>query len=66
MKAYWGVDVQIHSFFDPSTSWNCVVSFTPQGKSPWQPMDKRLGWLQTCSGRDGEWNNSQFPPGIEP
>jgi hypothetical protein len=42
-----------------------MVSFTPrplypQGKSPWYPLDRRLGGLQSCSGRSGE-KNSQLP-----
>jgi hypothetical protein len=38
-----------------------VVSFTPrpQGKSTWYPLDKRLGELQSCSGRGGQEKNSQ-------
>jgi hypothetical protein len=48
-----------------------VVSFTPrslypQGKSPWYPLDRRLGGPQSRSGRGGEEKNSQHPPGIEP
>jgi hypothetical protein len=36
-----------------------VVSFTlrllyPQGKSPWYPLDRRLGGPQSRSGRGGE------------
>jgi len=47
-----------------------VVSFTPQllypqGKSPWYPLDRRLGGPQGCSGRGGEEKNFQPPPGIE-
>jgi hypothetical protein len=37
----------------------------PQGKSPWYPLDRRLGGLQSRSGRGGEKKNSQPPPGIE-
>jgi hypothetical protein len=37
-----------------------------QGKSPWYPLDRRLGELQSRSGRGGEEKNSQPPPGIEP
>jgi hypothetical protein len=33
----------------------------PQGKSPWYPLDRRLGGPQNRSGRDGE-KNSQPPP----
>jgi hypothetical protein len=41
MKTYWGVDVQLHAFFDLRTRRRRVVSFTPpplysQGKSPWR------------------------------
>jgi hypothetical protein len=37
-------------------------SFTPrplylQGKGPWYPLDRRLGGLQSRSGRCGEENN---------
>jgi hypothetical protein len=56
---------------DLSTRWRWVVSFTPrplypQGKSPWYPLDRRLGGLQSRSGRSGEEKNSQPMPGIEP
>jgi hypothetical protein len=30
--------------------------FTPQGKSPWYPLDRRLGGPQSRSGRGGEAN----------
>jgi hypothetical protein len=48
-----------------------VVSFTPrplypQGKSPWYPLDRRLGEPQNRSGRGSEEKNSQPLPGIEP
>jgi hypothetical protein len=41
-----------------------VVSFTrrllhPQGKSPWYPLDRRLGGPQSRSGSGGEEKNSQ-------
>jgi hypothetical protein len=39
--------------------------FTP-GKSPWYPLDRRLGGSQGRSGRGGEEKNSQPLPGIEP
>jgi hypothetical protein len=39
----------------------------PQGKkSPWYPLDRRLGGPQSRSGRGGEEKNTQPPPGIEP
>jgi hypothetical protein len=45
-----------------------MVSFTPrtlyhQGKSPWYPLDRRLGVSQNRSGRGGEEKNSQPLPG---
>jgi hypothetical protein len=38
----------------------------PPGKSPWYPLDRKLGGPQSRSGRGGEEKNSQPPPGIEP
>jgi hypothetical protein len=35
-------------------------------ESPWYPLDRTLGGLQSRSGRGGEEKNSQLPPGIEP
>jgi hypothetical protein len=66
VKAYWG-----HAFFDLGTMWKWVVSFTPQplcpqGKSPWYPINRRLGGPQSRSGRGGEEKNSHLPPGLEP
>jgi hypothetical protein len=48
-----------------------VVSFTPrplflQGRSPCYPLDRRLGGLQSRSGRGGEETNSQHLAGLEP
>jgi hypothetical protein len=48
-----------------------VVSFTsqplyPPGKEPLYPLDRRLGGLQSRSGRGGEEKNSQPLPGLEP
>jgi hypothetical protein len=56
------VKVYLHAFFDLGTRW-WVVSFTPrplypQGKSPWLPLDRRLGGPQGLSGRGGEEKNS--------
>jgi hypothetical protein len=47
-----------------------VVSFTarqhyPKGKSPWYPLDRRLGGPQSRSGRGGEEKNSQPLPGLK-
>jgi hypothetical protein len=38
----------------------------PHGKSPWYPLDRRLGGLQSRSGRGGGEKNSQALPGVEP
>jgi hypothetical protein len=48
-----------------------VVSFAPrplylQGKSPWYPLDRKLGGPQNRSGRGGEEKNSQFLSELEP
>jgi hypothetical protein len=47
-----------------------VVSFTPrllypQGKNPWNPLERRLRGPQSRSGRGGE-KNSQSLPGLKP
>jgi hypothetical protein len=64
-----GVEVYLHLFFDLGTRWRWVVRFTsrplyPQGKSPWYPLDRRLGGPQSHSGCGGEEKNSQPPPAI--
>jgi hypothetical protein len=71
MKAYWGVEVQLHLFFDLGTRWRWVVSVTPrplypQGKGPWYPLEWRLGEPQSRSRIGGEEKNSQPLPGFEP
>jgi hypothetical protein len=38
----------------------------PQGKSPWYPLNRRLGEPQNRFGRGGEEINSQALPGLEP
>jgi hypothetical protein len=71
MNTYWksgGIAPLILGF---STRWRWVVSFTPlslylQGKSPWYPLDRRLGGPQSRSGRGSEEKNSQPLPGLEP
>jgi hypothetical protein len=57
------MEVYLHSFFDLGSRWRWMVSFTtrplyPQGKSPWYPLYRKLGGLQSRSGR-GEEENSQ-------
>jgi hypothetical protein len=48
-----------------------MVSFTlrplyPEGKRPWYSLNRRLGELQSRSGRGGEDRNSQPLPELEP
>jgi hypothetical protein len=59
MKVYVGVEVQIHIFLtsalvggERSASRPC--RFTPQGKNPWYPLDRRLDGPQSRSGQCGE------------
>jgi hypothetical protein len=64
MKTYWGSGGIVPGILYLSTGWRLVVSFTPwllypQGKSPWYPLDRRLGGPQNCSGYGGEEKNSQ-------
>jgi hypothetical protein len=71
MKAYWGSRGIAPCILDLGTRWRCVISFMPQllyyqGKSPWYPMDRRLGKPQNWSGHSGEEKNSQPLLGLEP
>jgi hypothetical protein len=43
-----------------------TILLYPQGKSPWCPLDRRLGGPQSQYGCDGEEKNSQALPGFEP
>jgi hypothetical protein len=55
MKTYWRSGGIAPLILDLGIRWRCVVSFTPrslypQGKSPWYPLDRRLGGPQSRSG----------------
>jgi hypothetical protein len=70
MKEYWGSGGISPRIFYLGTRWTGVVIFMPrplypQGKSPWYPLDRRLGGLQSRSGRGGEEKNFQTLPGLE-
>jgi hypothetical protein len=55
MKAYGGVDVQIHIFLTSEVSGPLhAPDALPGGKSPRYPLDRRLGGPQSRSGRRGE------------
>jgi hypothetical protein len=60
MKAYWGVEVYLHTFL---TSPRPLYS---QEKKPWYPLNRRLGGPQNRSERSGEEKNSQPLPWLEP
>jgi hypothetical protein len=71
MKTYCGSGDIAPRILDLGTRWKRVVSFTPrplypQGNNPWYSLDRRLGGLQSRSGRGGEEKNSQLLPGLEP
>jgi hypothetical protein len=71
MWAYWASGGIVPCILDLGTRWRRVVSFRrrplyPQGKSPWYPLDRRLGGPQSRSGHGGEQKNSQPLPGVEP
>jgi hypothetical protein len=62
MKAYWGVDAQIHAL---TSALDGSGQLHTQGRSSWCPMDRRLGGPQDRSGHIGEEKNSQPLPGLE-
>jgi hypothetical protein len=71
MMAYWGSEGIAPRILDLGTRWRWVVSFTPrpfylQEKSPWYPLDRRLGGGQSQSGHGSEKKNSQPLPGLKP
>jgi hypothetical protein len=71
VKAYWGSGGIAPGIVDLGTRWRSVVSFTLrplylQGKSPWYPLDRRLGGSQSRPGHGGEEKNSQPLLGLEP
>jgi hypothetical protein len=71
MKAYWesgGIAPQILNLGTNGGEWSASRSshFTPKGKDPWNPLDRRLGGPQSWSGHSGEEKNSQPLPGFKP
>jgi len=70
-KAYWERGGKAPRILDLGIRWRYVVSLTPrllytQGNSPWYRLDRKLGGLQSRSGRGGEVKNSQPLLGFEP
>jgi hypothetical protein len=71
MKAYWASGGIAPRILDSGTKCGWVVSFTPRplyplGKSPWYPLDRRLGGHQSHSGLGWDKKNSQPLSGLEP
>jgi hypothetical protein len=71
METYWGSGgIAPHAFLTSALDggeWSASRPgrFTPQGKSPRYPLDRRLGESQSRSGYGDEEKNPQLPPGIE-
>jgi len=64
------VEIQLHAFLTlvlDGGDWSAsrLRPLYPQGKSPWYPLDRRLGGTRSRSGRGGEETNSQPLPGPE-
>jgi hypothetical protein len=66
MEAYWGSGGIAPLILWPRHYMEVSRQLYTQGKSPWYPLDRRLGGPQSCSGRGGEEKNSQSSPGMEP
>jgi hypothetical protein len=70
MESYWGsggiapLILWPRHYMEVSGQLHAPAAY-PHGKSPWYPLDRRLGGLQSRSGSDGEEKNSQPPPRIE-
>jgi hypothetical protein len=69
LKAYWGSGGIAPRILDLGTRWRWVASFTPwplypQGKSPWYPLDRRLGGPQSHFGRGSSQENTRVYPKI--
>jgi hypothetical protein len=50
---------------DVNDQIHAPAALSPE-KSPWYPLDRKLGGSQSCSARGGEGENSQPLPGLEP
>jgi hypothetical protein len=71
MKVHWGVEIWLYAFLTSALDggkWSpsCRGLFTPAGRRPCYPLDRRLGEPQSRYRRGGEEKNSQSPPGLEP
>jgi hypothetical protein len=70
MKAYWGSEciapliLWPRHYMEVSGQLHAPAAL-PQGKSPCYSLYRRLGGPESRSGRGGEEESSQSPPGIE-
>jgi hypothetical protein len=67
MKAYWGVELYLHAFFDLGIRWRWVVSFKPRplysrGKSSRYPLYRSFGGPQIRFGRCDKGRKSYHYP----
>jgi hypothetical protein len=69
MQACWGsfsTDSLTSAIYEGEWSASPPGRFTHQEKSPWYPLDRKLGGPQNRSGRGGEEKNLWLLPGLEP
>jgi hypothetical protein len=65
------MEVQLQSFLTSAIDggeWSAsrTSRFTPRGKNPLYPLDRKLGGPQSRSGHGGEEKDFQPLPGLEP
>jgi hypothetical protein len=67
MKEYWGVEIQLHALIQAldGGEWSASRPSRFTNKSPWYPLDRRLGGPHSRSLRGGEEKNSQPLQGLE-
>jgi hypothetical protein len=66
MNAYWEMEIQLHAFLTSALDGGEWSVLYPQGKSPWHPLDRRLGGPQSRAERGNEEKNFKPLPGLEP
>jgi hypothetical protein len=71
IKTYWrrgGIAPRILDLGTNGGEWSALrlCRFTLRERTPWYPLDRRLGVPQSRPGRGGEKENPQPPPGVEP
>jgi hypothetical protein len=69
MKAYWRTERIATRILEPGTRWSGQLhapAALPPGKNPLNPLDRRLGGLQSRSGHSGAEKNSEPLSGFKP